>query len=103
MAIMEYSVDVKDISRVATRKFAINLEEEKKMAKAVFQLEPLTCPSCIKKIETTLTKTTGVDLVKVLFQSSKVKVDFNEAQLTPQQIETTITKLGYSVLSAKVS
>ena len=26
------------------------------MAKAVFQLEPLTCPSCIKKIETTLIK-----------------------------------------------
>ena len=73
------------------------------MSKAVFQLEPLTCPSCIKKIETTLNKTTGVESAKVLFNSSKVKTEFDDAQIEASQLEETIKKLGYPVLSSKVS
>lgn len=73
------------------------------MSKAVFQLEPLTCPSCIKKIETTLNKTTGVESTKVLFNSSKVKTEFDNAQIEASQLEETIKKLGYPVLSSKVS
>lgn len=74
-----------------------------KMSKAVYQLETLTCPSCIKKIETTLIKIAGVDSVKVLFNLSKVKIEFDEAQVNVSQIEDTLKKLGYPVLSAKVS
>ena len=73
------------------------------MSKAVFQLEPLTCPSCIKKIETTLNKTAGVDKVTVLFNFSKVKTEFDESQMTTSQLEEIIKNLGYQVLSAKVS
>lgn len=73
------------------------------MTQAVFQLEPLTCPSCIKKIETALSKTDGVDSAQVLFNSSKVKVQFNETQIDAEQVEKTISNLGYSVLSRKVS
>ena len=73
------------------------------MKKAVFQLEALTCPSCIKKIESTLKKTTGVDTVKVLFNASKVKAEYDETQIDADQLEETISKLGYPVLSAKVS
>ena len=73
------------------------------MSKAVFQLEPLTCPSCIKKIETTLNKTIGVESVKVLFNSSKVKTEFDDTQIEASQLEETIKKLGYPVLSSKVS
>jgi copper chaperone len=73
------------------------------MSKVVFQLEPITCPSCIKKIETTLNKTTGVESAKVLFNSSKVKTEFDNAQIEASQLEETIKKLGYPVLSSKVS
>ncbi|WP_188207900.1 heavy-metal-associated domain-containing protein [Alkalibacillus aidingensis] len=73
------------------------------MKKAVFQLEPLTCPSCIKKIESTLGKTSGVHSTKVLFNSSKVRVEFEENQVGVQQIEGVINKLGYPVTSKKVS
>ena len=73
------------------------------MSKAVFQLEPLTCPSCIKKIETTLNKTTGVESAKVLFNSSKVKTEFDNTQIEASQFKETIKKLGYPVLSSKVS
>ena len=59
------------------------------MSKAVFQLEPLTCPSCIKKIETTLNKTTGVESTRVLFNTSKVKIEFDEVQVKASKIEET--------------
>lgn len=73
------------------------------MKRAVFQLEPLTCPSCIKKIESTLEKTNGVEAAKVLFNSSKVRSEFDEEVIVAERIRETITKLGYEVLSMKVS
>ncbi|MDP4156183.1 MAG: heavy metal-associated domain-containing protein [Bacillota bacterium] len=73
------------------------------MKNGVFQLEPLTCPSCIKKIESTLNKMTGVDSVKVLFNTSKVKTQFDESQIEAEQLIETIKRLGYSILSTKVS
>lgn len=66
-----------------------------------FQLDTLTCPSCIKKIETTLNKRVGVENAKVLFHSSKVKIDYNEATVSTEQLAETITKLGYPVLGRK--
>ncbi|WP_080145801.1 heavy-metal-associated domain-containing protein [Marinilactibacillus piezotolerans] len=73
------------------------------MEKAVYQLESLTCPSCIKKIETTLKKTAGIDSVKVLFNTSKVKTQFDESTIESSEIKKVIQKLGYSVLSEKKS
>ncbi|WP_019153766.1 heavy-metal-associated domain-containing protein [Robertmurraya massiliosenegalensis] len=73
------------------------------MAKIIFQLEPLTCPSCIKKIETVLQRTAGVESAKVMFNSSKVKVEWNEAELKAEQLKETLKKLGYPVLSLKIS
>jgi copper chaperone len=67
------------------------------------QLEPLTCPSCIKKIEGTLSKQNGVQEVKVLFNFSKVKVLFNEELVTTEQLITIVQKLGYAVLDPKVA
>lgn len=73
------------------------------MRKAVFQLETLTCPSCIKKIENMLTKTEGVQFAKVLFNTSKVKTEFDDTQVSASKLEEKIQKLGYEVLSARVS
>jgi copper chaperone len=62
------------------------------------QLEPLTCPSCIKKIEGALSKQEGVQEANVLFNFSKVKVLFNEEVVSTEQLITTIQKIGYPVL-----
>ncbi|MFG6115622.1 heavy-metal-associated domain-containing protein [Halobacillus sp. MO56] len=67
------------------------------------QLEPLTCPSCIKKIEGSLGKIEGVQAAKVLFHSSKVKVQFDESIVSAGELEATIEGLGYPVVSTKVS
>jgi len=74
-----------------------------KMKKAVMQLETLTCPSCVKKIETALTKTAGVSEVEVLFNSSKVKVAFDETVINAEELDQLIQKLGYPVIKTKVA
>src|SRR5699024_10960954 len=73
------------------------------MKKAVFQLEPLTCPSCVKKIETALTKTDGVDEVKVLFNAGKVRTTFAASVTEAAKVGKWIETLRYKVESKKVS
>ncbi|HBQ63266.1 MAG: heavy-metal-associated domain-containing protein [Trichococcus flocculiformis] len=73
------------------------------MSQAVIQLGPVTCPSCIKKIEAAVSKIEGVETVKVLFNSSKVKAAFDSNKTSGNAISETIQKLGYEVQSVKES
>ncbi|WP_018664203.1 heavy-metal-associated domain-containing protein [Heyndrickxia acidiproducens] len=73
------------------------------MAKAVMQLETLTCPSCMKKIQSTLDKVDGVEKAKVLFNASKAKVDFDEMKVSADELKETIEKLGYEVKTVKTN
>ena len=74
------------------------------MKKATNQLETLTCPSCVLKIEGATKALDGVvkDSVKVLFNSSKVKLDFDEQKLSVEDIEKAIIALGYEVKKSQV-
>ena len=74
------------------------------MQKATVQLETLSCPSCLQKIENAMKGLNGIDKdsVKVLFNSSKVKVDFDSASLSIETIEKAIQDLGYPVIKSKV-
>ena len=74
------------------------------MQKAVIQLDTLTCPSCALKIEGSIKLLDGInkESVSVLFNSSKVKVEFDEAKVNADQIGQAITKLGYDVLKTNV-
>lgn len=73
------------------------------MKKVVFLMEPFSCPSCVKKIEGTLSRVKGVQQVKVLFHSSKVRVEFDESIVEASELQELIIKLGYPVLNQKVS
>ena len=70
------------------------------MKAATIQLETLACPSCMQKIEGAVKKLDGIDkdTLKVLFNSSKVKVSFDEDKLAIDQIENAINNMGYEVL-----
>ncbi|HJF34027.1 MAG TPA: cation transporter [Sporosarcina psychrophila] len=74
------------------------------MSKAIISLETLSCPSCLQKIENAVKGLNGVekDTVKVLFNSSKVRTDFNESEVTIEDIEKAIESLGYAVIKSKV-
>jgi len=74
------------------------------MQKAVIQLDTLTCPSCALKIEGAIKSLEGInkESVSVLFNSSKVKVEFDELKVNADQIGSAITKIGYDVLKTNV-
>ena len=74
------------------------------MQKATIQLETLTCPSCMQKIENGVKSLDGVDKksIKVLFNSSKVRVEYDEEKVSIKDIENAIDKLGYEVIKSQV-
>jgi copper chaperone len=75
-----------------------------KMQKATIQLETLTCPSCMQKIENAVKSLDGVEKesLSVLFNSSKVKLNFDDEKLSIKDIENAISKLGYEVKKSQV-
>ena len=74
------------------------------MQKATIQLETLTCPSCMQKIENGVKSIGGVDKksIKVLFNSSKVRVEYDDEKISIKDIENAIDKLGYEVIKSQV-
>jgi len=58
----------------------------------------------MQKIESALKALGGVeqDTVKILFNASKVKLDFDEEKVSIEEIEDSIKKLGYEVIKSKV-
>jgi copper chaperone len=74
------------------------------MKKAAIQLETLACPSCAQKIENAVKSLNGVEKesVQVLFNSSKVKFNFDDEKLTVEDVEKAITALGYEVIKSRV-
>lgn len=71
------------------------------MTNKTYQLETVSCPSCIAKIEGMLKKTTGIAASEVLFNTSRVKVNFDEEVISSEDIKNKIDKLGYKVLGEK--
>lgn len=69
------------------------------MKKATIQLETLTCPSCMLKIEGAVKALDGIDKesIKVSFNTSKVKLNFDEEKVSLKEIEKAITAVGYEV------
>lgn len=65
------------------------------------QLESLTCPSCMQKIQGALEKQEGVEKVKVLFNASKVKAELTP-DTDPKAIQQVVENLGYAVEDMKV-
>lgn len=74
------------------------------MKSATIQLETLTCPSCMQKIENGVKSLDGVDKksIKVLFNSSKVRVEYDDEKVSIKDIENAIDKLGYEVIKSQV-
>ncbi|MFL8952915.1 heavy-metal-associated domain-containing protein [Helcococcus kunzii] len=73
------------------------------MKQAILQLETLTCPSCMKKIESALKNIEGIEekSIKVLFNASKVKLNFDEEKISLEKIKKIINEVGYVVENIK--
>lgn len=71
------------------------------MTNKTYQLETLTCPGCTMKIEGALKRIEGLVTIEVLFNSSRVKVSYDERLEDPNKIKEVIENLGFKVLSEK--
>ena len=69
------------------------------MKKASIQLETLACPSCVLKIEKAIMSLDGVkkESIKILFNASKARFEFNSQLVTIEDIEAAIGNMGYEV------
>ncbi|KRN81162.1 hypothetical protein IV87_GL001617 [Pediococcus ethanolidurans] len=56
----------------------------------------------MQKIQGALEKQAGVEKVKVLFNASKVKIEFDDAVNTADALAQVVKNLGYEVQSVKV-
>ena len=72
------------------------------MNKVTMKLGDLTCPSCMTKIQGALDHQDGVQNVKVLFNASKIKAEFDDSQTSADDLADVVTNLGYTVKSSKV-
>lgn len=69
--------------------------------KKVYQLERLSCPTCVSKIESMLKKVKGVQNVEVLFMSSRIKIEFDENVVSSEELKDRIGRFGYPVISER--
>lgn len=65
--------------------------------KTTLQLETLACPTCASKIETALLNTKGVNTVKVLYNASKAKIEYDADLTEPEKLAQIVKNLGYDV------
>lgn len=72
------------------------------MIRTQLTTDTLTCPSCIKKIESGLKSISGVEDVDVNFNVSRVKVSHSK-DVSADEIKATVEKLGYPVKSVRTT
>lgn len=74
------------------------------MKSATIQLETLACPSCMQKIEGAVKRLDGIDqdTIKVSFNTSRVRLNFEEEKISIKEIEDAISKVGYEVQKSRV-
>jgi copper chaperone CopZ len=64
-------------------------------ALAEYQIEKLTCGSCVSNIESALSSLDGVGSVEVNLTSNRGRVTYDPAEIDSSAIEAAITKAGY--------
>ena len=71
------------------------------MTNITLQLEKLTCPSCMQKITNTVNDLVGVNQTKILFDASKARVIYDEAEISTEEIIQKIEDIGYAAEKIK--
>lgn len=63
--------------------------------KTLLRSQELTCPSCVVKIEKTLTALPGVQEAKVFFNTGRIEVQHNPEETTQQELVQAVRSAGY--------
>ena len=67
-----------------------------------FDVNGMTCGGCTGSVQRALSKIDGVSNADVTLRPGAATVQVDPARVTPQQIETAITRLGYQVKARSI-
>jgi copper chaperone len=73
---------------------------DQQIRKATLRAQELSCPSCVSKIETSLTRLSGVENAEVHFSTGRIAVEYDAARIATEVLVRAVADAGYV---AKVS
>ncbi|MDX5421960.1 MAG: cation transporter, partial [Hymenobacteraceae bacterium] len=72
--------------------------KDKKLTKATFPVEGMTCASCASSIESMLRAREGVGEANVNFAGKTLQVTYEPREVTPAQLRETVQEIGFDIL-----
>ena len=92
----EAQPEVKTVAVEVTKKdVSETLDPNATYAKVEFSIDGMTCAmGCAKTIEKKMAKMEGVKMAKVDFDKRLAMVEYDEAKVSPQSLEETVTKVA---------
>jgi len=70
------------------------------MIKKTFKIPDMTCSNCAMKIESLEDDLDGVKRVDASYHKLQMVIEYDETQLTEEQIVAAVRKKGYTAVSA---
>jgi copper chaperone CopZ len=64
------------------------------MSMIQLSLNDVACSGCIRKIKRKIKRYNGIEKVRILAGSGKIEIDYNEAIIESEEINSTIHKLA---------
>lgn len=64
----------------------------------ILKIEGMTCAACVKAVERTCKKITGVESAEVNLATEKLNITFDESKVTIEDIQKAVDKAGYKAL-----
>ncbi len=65
--------------------------------KKLMKIAGMECPNCAMILERIEDKVAGVTMVEASYHKSRMMIEFDEAQVTEEQIKAEVKRLGYDV------
>ena len=92
----EAKPEVKTVDvEVSEKDVAQTLDPNTTYAKVEFEIDGMTCAmGCAKTIEKKMAKMDGVKSAKVDFDKKMAKVEYDEAKVSPESLEKTVTSVA---------
>ncbi|MDX5480694.1 MAG: heavy metal translocating P-type ATPase [Hymenobacteraceae bacterium] len=72
--------------------------KDKKLTKATFPVEGMTCASCASSIESMLRAREGVGEANVNFAGKTLQVTYEPREVTPAELRETVQEIGFDIL-----
>ncbi|XP_070553751.1 copper-transporting ATPase 2-like isoform X2 [Ptychodera flava] len=73
-----------------------------KEAKCIIKIEGMTCQSCVKTIQESLSNMPGVEKIQVSLENKEASIEYSEEVTSPQQLRDKIDDIGFEATIPEV-